>query len=103
MIVFRHQVTNFGNIQMVCEGHAGQRGESLPCAAASALMAAIVGALQRIETPTLRLETTAREGHVSVRCKLTPETAAMARVTIAGFTWLAEQAPEDVRCEPMKK
>ena len=97
MIVFRHSVNNFKNLEMICEGHAGKVGESLPCAAASALMAAAVESLKKRNPPRLRIET--GDGYCRIFCEYNTHTAEIAMVTICGFEWLAEQAPEDVKCE----
>ena len=97
MITFTHRITYFGNLYLECSGHAGEAGSSLTCAAASALTAALIRALRRMETPRLRLCVTVRDGFASVRCRCTPETAAMARMAVAGFEWLARQSPREVR------
>ena len=107
MIVFRHCVSNFGNIVLECSGHVpyGRRNGKTICAAATALMASLVAALRKIDRPTLRLTVEERidseypNGFVSIRCKYAPETASMTQVTIAGFEWLAEKAPLAVRIE----
>lgn len=97
MIVFRHSVNNFKNLELICEGHAGKVGESLPCAAASALMAAAVEAMKKRNPPRLRIEID--DGYCRIACEYNIHTAEIAMVTICGFEWLAEQAPEDVKCE----
>lgn len=107
MIVFRHCVSNFGNILMECSGHVPnhKHDEKLPCAAAATLMVSLVAALRKIDKPTLRLTVEERldsdypNGFISVRCKYTPETASMAQVTLAGFEWLENKAPLAVRIE----
>lgn len=107
MIVFRHCVSNFGNILMECSGHVpyGRRNGKTICAAAATLMASLVAALRKIDKPTLRLTVEERldsdypNGCISVRCKYTPETASMAQVTLAGFEWLENKAPQAVRIE----
>lgn len=107
MIVFRHYVSNFGNIMMECSGHLpyGRRNGKTFCAVATALMASLVAALRKIDKPTLRLAVEERidseypSGYISVRCKYTPETASMTQVTLAGFEWLENKAPQAVRIE----
>lgn len=100
MIVFKHCVTDWSNLLLECSGHYGERGSSLPCAAASALMASALRALQLRKAPRLEAETA--DGHVKIRCKYTRETAEIAMVTICGFQWLAEQAPDAVKCERIR-
>ena len=100
MITFRHQVTDFDNLLLECSGHAGERGTSLPCAAASALMAAAVRAVKLRNPP--RLTITTDDGLVRIRCKYTRETAEIAMTVICGFEWLAGQVPEDVKCERVR-
>ena len=107
MIVFRHCASNFGNIMMECSGHVpyGRRNGKTICAAAATLMAALVAALRKIDKPTLRLTVEERidseypNGFISVRCRYAPETASMAQVTLAGFEWLENKAPQAVRIE----
>lgn len=107
MIVFRHCVSNFGNILIECSGHVpyGRRNGKTICAAAATLMASLVAALRKIDKPTLRLTVEERidsdypNGFISVRCRYTPETASMAQVTLAGFEWLENKAPQSVRIE----
>ena len=108
MIVVRHSVSNFGNILIECVGHVPVAGaDKVTCAAATALMAALVAALRKIDKPTLRRTVKERidaehpDGFISVRCRYTPETASMAQVTLAGFEWLADKAPYIVRLERM--
>ena len=99
MIVFTHRVTDWKNLLLDCSGHSGEIGTSLPCAAASALMAAAVNAMEMRHPP--RLEITCEEGHVRIRCEYNQHTAEIAMTTICGFEWLAQQAPGEVRCERM--
>lgn len=97
MIRFRHGVSNFENLALICEGHSGVKGESLPCAAASALMAAACEALRRRNPKRLEIET--EDGVCRIRCAYDQHTAEIAMTVICGFEWLSEQAPEDVSCE----
>lgn len=97
MIVFRHQVTDWSNLFLECSGHAGEIGSSLPCAAASALMAAAVEAMQKRNPPRLRITT--GDGYCRICCEYNTHTAEIAMVTICGFEWLRDQCPEDVDCE----
>ena len=107
MIVLRYSVSNFGNIHLECTGHvpSGRRNGKLFCTCATTLIASFVAALRKIDKPTLRLTVEERidaaypEGMVSVRCKHTPETAAMAQVTLSGFEWLEAKAPNAVLIE----
>jgi len=98
MIEFTHNFTGYHNITLECSGHAGfaEAGHDVVCAAASALMAAAIEALGRY--PDARLTVDARDGYCLIRCVYTPETAAVARVTVCGFEWLARQATGYVSC-----
>lgn len=96
MIEFTHTVNNFSNLELLCEGHAGVKGTSLSCAAASALMAAASAAMEKRNPPRLLIET--RDGYCRIICEYNTHTAEIAMVTICGFEWLAKQAPEEVTC-----
>lgn len=100
MIRFTHRVTNFQNLELMCDGHSGEKGSSLPCAAASALIAAACEALRKRNPPRLRIET--EDGSCHIWCEYNQHTAEIAMTVICGFEWLAAQAPEDVSCERMR-
>lgn len=100
MIVFRHKVTNFETLMMECSGHSGTVGESLECAAASALMAAAIRALSMRDPKRIQVET--GDGLARVRCRYDQKTSEIMNMTVCGFEWLAEQAPGKVRCERLR-
>lgn len=103
MIEFRHCVTIHDNVILECGGHAGyaEAGKDVVCAGASTLMAAAMEALQRYDDKRYHEEV--REGYVKLRCRFTPETAAVARTVICGMEQISQQYPEHLRCEKIKK
>ena len=105
MITFRHNATNFGNVYLECAGHAGYApaGQDIVCAAASMLMEATAEALRRSRAERLEIRAEDGEAFYSIRCRLTPETAAIARVCVSGFDLLAQDVPEYVTAKKIKK
>ena len=103
MIEFRYCVTSFENVILECSGHAGyaEFGKDIVCAGASTLMSAAREALQRYDEKRYNEEI--RDGYVKLRCRFTPETAAVARTVICGMEWISAQHPKILTCEPFKK
>lgn len=102
MIIFRHGVTEFGNITLECEGHAGyaKMGKDIVCAGASALCMAAEAALASYDR---RATIETGDGYFMIRCKYTPETAAAARTVIVGMAAIAELYPAYLSCENLRK
>ena len=98
MIVFRHCVTAFGNVVLECEGHAGYagKGQDIVCAGVSALCMAAEAALESYDKRCVK---NASDGYFCIRCKYTPETAAVARTVICGMECIAQLYPEHVSCQ----
>lgn len=93
MITFRHGVSNFENMVLECSGNASDKASS----AASALMAAAIGAIKSRKTP--RYVEQVEDGYVKIRCAYNQHTAEVANTVICGFDWLAEQVPDEVKVE----
>lgn len=89
MIVFKHGANDFKNLRLECEGEAP--------VSASVLMSAAERALKLRNTPRLNVEK--RDGYMLIRCEYNQHTAEIAMMTICGFEWLAEQAPDEVKVE----
>lgn len=93
MITFRHGVSNFENMMLECSGTASDKAS----AAASALMAAAIGAIKSRKTP--RYNEQVKDNYIKICCAYNLNTAEIANTAICGFNWLADLLPDEVRVE----